>query len=539
MYKSCQKKIRSPDEVRKIVGPYPRELRVGMCHGCFDIVHPGHVRHLMYAKSKCDILIASVTADQHIDKGEGRPYVPQDLRAMNLASFEMIDYVVIDQNPTPIENIKKLQPDFFFKGFEYVQGTMSEKTLKEKETLESYGGKFVFSPGDIVYSSTVILNHHRPNLGKEKLYSLMESEEVTFSDLYKVLDQLSGIKVHVIGDTIVDKYNYGSTLGSSKKTPTLSILYEQDKVFVGGAGVVAKHLQSLGANVTFTTVVGQDDLADYVRKDLKKSHIKLNAITDPDRPTVLKERFIANGYKLLQMDKLNNTPLNDELVGKIGNLIANTQADIVVFSDFRHGLFHRGSIERLLEKIPKGVMKVADSQVSSRWGNILEFRGFDLITPNEHEARFSLGDQDSVVQSLAQRVIEESKAKNLILKLGEKGVLAYCNNGKGHRNFFHVDSVVDKVVDPIGAGDALLAAASMALFRSDNIILSTILGTFAAAVACEKSGNYPVGQEEIRSKIDQMQHNMSGSGLCERSLLDMEILDESEKRSLAESVLPR
>ena len=117
-------KIKSPEELRDIVGPRPRARRVIMCHGVFDVVHPGHVTHLLYAKSKADVLIASITADHHITKGTHRPHVPQDLRAVNLAAFEVVDYVVIDRNAKPLENIRLIQPDYFAKGFEYTAGGM-------------------------------------------------------------------------------------------------------------------------------------------------------------------------------------------------------------------------------------------------------------------------------------------------------------------------------------------------------------------------------------------------------------------------------
>src|SRR5262245_66141509 len=108
-------KIKTADEIARAIGDRPRQKKAIMCHGVFDVVHPGHLRHLIYAKSKADILIASLTADQHISKGHYRPHVPQDLRAINLAALEVVDYVVIDSNPTPLSNISKLQPDFFAK----------------------------------------------------------------------------------------------------------------------------------------------------------------------------------------------------------------------------------------------------------------------------------------------------------------------------------------------------------------------------------------------------------------------------------------
>src|SRR5499433_1337387 len=132
-------KIKSARELRDIIGPRPRERCVIMCHGVFDVVHPGHVRHLLYAKSKADLLIASITADRHIAKGTHRPHVPQDLRAVNLAAFEVVDYVMIDRNSTPIENIRLIEPDYFAKGFEYTATGMPARTAEEAEVVGAYG----------------------------------------------------------------------------------------------------------------------------------------------------------------------------------------------------------------------------------------------------------------------------------------------------------------------------------------------------------------------------------------------------------------
>src|SRR5437773_334889 len=143
-------KIKSPEELRRIIGPRPRDKRVIMCHGVFDVVHPGHVRHLLYAKSKADVLIASITADHHITKGMHRPHVPQDLRAVNLAAFEAVDYVLVDKNAKPIQNIRLLQPDFFAKGFEYSAAGLPDRTQEEAEAVRAYGGELIFTPGDIV-----------------------------------------------------------------------------------------------------------------------------------------------------------------------------------------------------------------------------------------------------------------------------------------------------------------------------------------------------------------------------------------------------
>ena len=125
----------------------------------------------------------------------------------------------------------------------------------------------------------------------------MEAEGITFDDILETLYKFKDVKVDVVGDTIVDKYSYCTVLGPTTKTPTFSVKLDSSDVFVGGAGIVAKHVKSLGADVRFTTVLGDDDLSSFVIDDLKKWNIKTNALTDPTRPTTLKERFWAGGYK--------------------------------------------------------------------------------------------------------------------------------------------------------------------------------------------------------------------------------------------------
>src|SRR5258708_4311042 len=212
-------KIKTPEELAKIVGARPRKKRVIMCHGTFDIVHPGHVRHLLYAKSKADILIASLTSDRHITKANFRPFVPEQLRAMNLAVLEMVDYVIIDTEAKPLRNLGIVQPDYFAKGYEYVKGGVDPRTQEELDVLESFGGEFIYTPGDIVFSSSAIIENQPPDLSVEKLMLLLGGEELTFDDLRKAVPSLEGLKVHVVGDTITDSYTYTTLIGANTNTP--------------------------------------------------------------------------------------------------------------------------------------------------------------------------------------------------------------------------------------------------------------------------------------------------------------------------------
>lgn len=493
-----QRKIKTREELKEILGPRPRQKSVIMCHGTFDVVHPGHVRHLMWAREKADILVASLTADAHINKANMRPYVPQALRAMNLAAFELVDYVIIDERATPLENLKYLQPDYFAKGYEYFRDGVHPKTKEEIAVIESYGGEVIFSPGDIVYSSSAFIEMAPPEISSDKLLTLMKAEGITFADLRRALEGFKGTKVHVVGDTIVDSYTYCTMIGGGTKTPTFSVKYEHRVDYSGGAAVVAKHLRKAGADVRFSTVLGDDALKDFVLKDLEKEGIECFPIIDKTRPTTQKNAFIANNYRLLKVDKLDNRPITEKIMGKLVKSFSTSDSNAFVFSDFRHGIFSRNTIPALIDAIPKGKLKVADSQVASRWGNILDFKGFDLITPNEREARFALADQDNVIRPLALDLYNKAECKTLILKCGERGIITYRKNSSDDpRAFYTIDSFADKVVDPVGAGDALLAYSTLALATGKSDVIASILGSMAAAVTCGHDGNNPVAPDEV------------------------------------------
>jgi bifunctional ADP-heptose synthase (sugar kinase/adenylyltransferase) len=233
-------------------------------------------------------------------------------------------------------------------------------------------------------------------------------------------------------------------------------------------------------------------------------------IIDDTRPTTNKNAIVAEGYRLLKVDTLDNRSISDKVVEQLKRQITDNDCDAVVFSDFRHGMFNRGTIPQLTSAIPTGVYRVADSQVASRWGNILEFEDFDLITPNEREARFALGDQDSVVRPLAHELHKRSKCKTLILKLGDRGIITYRSGALvEYRAFFAIDSFADRVVDAVGAGDALLAYATLAKVATGNDVIASILGNIAAGLECEHDGNWPVTPELMMKKLSTLEQQAS------------------------------
>ena len=252
------------------------------------------MRHLTYAKSKADILVVSITADRFIQKEIYRPFVPERLRALNMAAFEMVDFVIIDKNEKALKILSNLKPDFFAKGFEYTSGDMPPATNEESKVVQKYGGQMIFTPGDVVYSSTKLLNLSQPKINNYKLFDLMQKNKITFEILKQTLKKFKKLKVHVIGDTIVDSYTKTNLIGGYTKTPTASVLYQEKINYTGGASIVSKHLKKSGAEVCFTTILGSDELKNFVISEMKRNKIKLNAIIDKTRPTTKKNTIVAS-----------------------------------------------------------------------------------------------------------------------------------------------------------------------------------------------------------------------------------------------------
>jgi bifunctional ADP-heptose synthase (sugar kinase/adenylyltransferase) len=293
-------------------------------------------------------------------------------------------------------------------------------------------------------------------------------------------------------------------IGGQTKTPTMSVLFESKQDYIGGAAIVAQHMKSAGAKVLFSTVLGKDTYKDFVCERLARAGIDCRPVIDEMRPTVNKNAIVAGGYRLLKVDTLDNSSISQHVLAELTNTIrTEASCDAVVFADFRHGIFNRITIPKFIEAIPPECYRVADSQVASRWGNIIEFKDFDLITPNEREARFVLADQDSGIRPLAAALYDQSRCKLLILKLGDRGLLTHRRSQhRKHDSFFVVDSFVDRLVDAVGAGDALLAYATLSMLVNRNAVVASILGSMAAACECEQDGNIPIAPTDVRAKID-------------------------------------
>ena len=131
-----------------------------LCHGCFDLMHPGHIKHFQAAREMGDVLVVTVSPDEYIDKGPNRPVYKQDLRMDSIAALECVSYVSVNKWPTAEETLRLLKPNIFVKGQEFEK--LIDKTgkiQKEFATVNEIGAELRFTH-EIVFSSTKILNEH-------------------------------------------------------------------------------------------------------------------------------------------------------------------------------------------------------------------------------------------------------------------------------------------------------------------------------------------------------------------------------------------
>jgi rfaE bifunctional protein nucleotidyltransferase chain/domain len=131
-----------------------------LCHGCFDLMHPGHIKYFQASKKMGDILVVTLTPDKYVDKGPGRPAFNQDLRAESIAALECVNYVAINKWPTAEETLRLLRPDIYVKGQEFQN--LEDKTgkiQKEYAIIKEIGAEMRFTQ-EIVFSSTDLLNRY-------------------------------------------------------------------------------------------------------------------------------------------------------------------------------------------------------------------------------------------------------------------------------------------------------------------------------------------------------------------------------------------
>lgn len=481
-------------EIRTAAGPGSRIVYVS---GTFNVVHPGHLRLLNFAAECGDYLVVGVNNDSY----EG-VHVPQLMRLEGVQSIGIVDHAFVLDGSSEMA-IQLLQPTAVVKGKEH-----ELKINPEQAAVDRYGGKLLFSSGEVRFSSLDLLQRELKESDLTTIYKPTEYPQrhgFNMSDLTETVRKFSGIRVVVIGDLIVDEYINCEPLGMSQEDPTIVVSPIRSDKFIGGAGIVAAHAGSLGAHVTFLTVVGEDDTSKFAKKQLALHAVNSVLVPDASRPTTLKQRYRARSKTLLRVSHLRQHDVSqaiaEQLFSAAAPLIA--EADLFVFSDFNYGALPQPLVDRLVAECKQhDVMMAADSQSSSQVGDVSRFKGMGLLTPTEHEARLAVRDFNSGLVVLADKLREKAKAREVIVKLGGEGVLIHASKVNSS------ELVTDKLPafntapkDVSGAGDSLLICVALALAAGADIWRSAYLGSVAAACQVGRVGNVPLTAQELLEEL--------------------------------------
>ncbi|MGK7873285.1 MAG: PfkB family carbohydrate kinase [Xenococcaceae cyanobacterium] len=469
--------------------------------GNFNVLHPGHLRLLRFAKECGDYLIVAVQNDRLAANGA---HIPEQLRLEGVKSNSWVDKAFIIDEPVT-EVINRLRPDIVVKGKEH-----ETRFNPELAVLEQYGGRLLFSSGETTFSSISLLRKEFTETNLQSIqipHDFLGRHSITQSRLATVVQQFSNLKVCVVGDLIIDEYITCQPLGMSQEDPTIVVTPIDSTRFVGGAGIVAAHAAGLGAQVKFVSVAGVDAAQEFAQKGLDAVQVKANLLIDDSRPTTLKQRFRSKGKTMLRVSHLHQRAINSKLQTQLLDQLAAalTTADLLVFSDFNYGCLPQPLVNQITALAKEqGVMMAADSQSSSQVGDISRFQFMDLITPTEREARISTRNREDGLVVLAEKLRQQAKAHNILLKLGEEGLLIHAGNDIDQTWLTdQLGALNSAPKDVAGAGDSLLIASALTLASSGTIWEAAVLGSLTAAIQVGRVGNTPVQRDELIQELTQ------------------------------------
>lgn len=479
---------------------------IALCHGVFDLVHPGHIIHLQQAKQMADILVVSITAAEFVRKGPGRPYFNDEMRLKVLEALECIDYVMLSDGYTVDDIVENVRPDLYIKGEEYAQENedITGKITAERELVEQYGGKVVYTTGQ-VFSSTKLINTALSGLSDE-IIKYMEDliEKYSMSDIRKYAKAAAHLKVLVIGDVIIDRYTYCNVQGLMSKDTGYASRLEYSEEYLGGAAAVARHLSGFTENVTLMSIIGNenairlkllDELTDKMRLSLEYSKVF---------PTIVKHRYLTRNAKREEYRKIfsiNNIPdrmqYEDEVKSEFYKelTVKINEFDAVFLCDFGHGLIDDKIRNLVQEKAEYLVLNCQTNSANYGLNIITKYERADVFTLDQKELRLAYPSYIENEYAALKKLCSHLKGRGWLTR-GAEG--AY---GADEEKFYECPAFTLNVKDTVGAGDAFYSVAGLYAAAGAPTELVTFMGNIAGAL-----GANIVGNKESVEKADVLKY---------------------------------
>jgi len=485
--RAARDKVKTIEELGQIAASARTSGRaVVLAHGVFDLVHMGHVRHLEAAHREGDVLIVTVTADAFVNKGPGRPIFPEMMRAEMLGALEYVDWVGVNRSASAEIVLDTIKPDIYVKGSDYEnpEDDFTGKILQEQEAVEKHGGRLVFTK-DITFSSSSLINRYL-DVYDPPLRDFLDRmrDNGGLRGLLNLVDAVKDYRVVLVGDTIIDEYQYVRPMGKAAKENIIASQFENREVFSGGIIAAANHVASFCREVEVVTALGATDSHEELIRSHLRPNVKLTAVMRPDAPTVRKCRFIDPSYmrKLFEVYFFNDTPFDAQTQERVAVEVAKAAktADVVIANDFGHGFISPPIVSVLRENA--GFLAV-NAQTNA--GN----QGFNLITKYAHadyicldapEARLAVADKYTDIMDLVENKLSRCiDCERIVVTHGLHGCIVF---ERGSEPAVRIPAFTNTVIDTVGAGDAFLAITAPLVRAGGNMKEVGFIGNAAGAI---------------------------------------------------------
>ena len=490
-----QKKLQSKRFIKK---------KIVLCHGVFDLLHIGHIKHFQEAKKLGDVLIVTITPDKYVKKGPSRPIFNSNLRLEALASLECIDYLAINKWESAIETINIIKPHYYCKGPDYKnkKKDLTKKIYDEEKAVKFHGGKIYITSAE-KFSSGNIINNYLSNLNDDQKKFINDlSSECKFEIIDKLFKKLYNKKILVIGEAIIDEYIFCETLGKSGKEPILSLKKLHSEKYFGGALAVANHLSDFCKSINLYTMIGdKDNYKTKILENLNKN-IKVNFFTKTNSPTIIKTKYVdnINKNKILGVYEINDELVNNKDQITILDQLSKFKKkfDHIIILDYGHG-FISEKIARKINRLSKSIALNAQLNAANLGlHTINNYKNIETVVINEMEMRLEMRDRYSSIKTLLKKLSSKLNIKNLIVTRGNNGSILYRMEDN---KYINCPAFAGKVIDKIGAGDAMISIVSIALSSKINKKIALLMGSLAAAQSVESIGNSKKVDKKLMLKV--------------------------------------
>lgn len=428
-----------------------------LVHGCFDVIHHGHLKHFEEAKKYGERLIVSITSDRYVNKGPGRPYFSAEKRASMVKALGLVDETFISDEPTAIGAIRKFQPDFYVKGPDYKDFArdVTGEILNEKKAVEEVGGKLVFTEEE-TFSSGTIINRFFQAWSDEQRAVIDQIRHLGgIEAIEKAIGALNEIRVLVVGEPIIDVYRFVTPEGISSKSPSISARFQYEERYEGGSIAIKNHL--LGFS--------------------EKVNICVPNIIVPE-----KIRYISGSQRIFEVTHIEDQKANEHLIDRM--LEQAKEADVVILADFGHGLFE-GPMLDACENISTFVGLNVQTNSSNFGFNVFtKHKRFDYLCIDTREARLAEHDRYSSPIDLVQRIRSKQHPSIISMTAGPNGSYMLAREKE-----FHCPAFSDNIIDAVGAGDCFFAISTCLLTTGCKEELIPFIANVAAGLKCKIVGN--------------------------------------------------